>query len=1342
MAVELGPFEITERFATGGMGEIWKGVHLEQNVPVAIKVITGPNALLPSYQDEFRREVQAVARLNHPNIVQVFDYGILPQTVEALPGLLPKSPYLVMEYASKGSLASQMEPVNWRDLKNILMAVLGGLSHAHARGLVHRDIKPGNVLLGSLHETPPRIILTDFGVAHVVDSNTRTDAMDLTSRSTEEASGTPRYMAPEQFMGKWRDYGPGTDLYAVGIMAYQLASGELPFKGGTFMMLAMAHINTEMPELTPRIAVPDGFSDWIRRMTMKKPGDRFQSAADAVWALTQLNDSLLLFSELSNIAGGWDDSEDDNYDSTDVLPTRIDFALPEALRIFTMSRTAQHQKRYADAPSLPLTWQEAEPPQQHLSLVGAGLGLFGLRSIPVVDREEIRQTLWESFKTVYLDGKPKAVVLKGLAGSGKSRLGEWLSQFTEEIGASSVLHTTHAAIPGVMHGLGWMLTRHFRSAGLSADDMRDRVETFLKDAGSDDEYEVRALTEIMRNHIVDTQTSQFIRFTSADQRYVIVQRVLERLAKRRPLVVVLDDAQYGWDSIEFVAHTLKSIDTSAPILFVLAVQEEALGQRDEEIDALKNLLLLPSAVEVAVPPLAHDHIMELATKHLGLPENLATDIARRSAGSPLFAVQLVEDWVKRGILVIEGAHLVLRAGETATFPQDLSAIWESRIDYLIDQLSKPTQPTDGRVGIAADPKRVRATIEIAAALGQDVQIREWELACNRAGVQVVAGTIDELVRLRLATCPPGSENFSFINKQLRDVLIDSAKAAGRSNSHNSVCAQVLISLYEDDLPGLALRVGRHFLEARSFMLALTCLEGAYQRAQGAPEQRDTGEIIDLVEDTYRAMNLRESDPRWAEIWVRRGVPLIYSEDPVLFQQGIDLLAQAEKVARAGGNRPILASILRAQAWASVYSRVFDEGMQKIDESLSMVSGDPFAQASCHRTRGHILYHQGKSLEAEPEFLKTIDLAPDSVHAVWARLQLGDCASRTGRLEEAQQAYDTALKQAKDMAIVMAEAQVYESEGGLKMQLGDFDGAEAKFREALRIRELLSGKSSLQTRGREFVARVLLAQTRFDEANELLDGIRSRLDKGSRALFVHPHDAQLVCAAARGDWKAWDLLLEPATHFEHVTPEFTHIFTLALAKALAAHAKQEDRAVALQAAIDVLTTVDLIEAAQKVVSLVAMIEEMPAIPSPLDEQMLSEESEPEVFDVPERGVVNYEDALAAMNDSSGQFEPYHDDYYDDSEGEEYTEAQSLGDQALGDQDLESDSAKKLGLPDVGDLDDMNLDSDDDAENDQQDVQDELDELEQLEVPSGSRLKAVSTTRSDEQTKIEDEPDGLT
>ena len=108
MAVTLGPFEIKERFASGGMGEVWTGVHLEQNVPVAIKVITGPNALLPSYQDEFRREVQAVARLNHPNVVQVFDYGTLPDSVKDLPGLLPQSPYLVMEYANRGSLSCQM----------------------------------------------------------------------------------------------------------------------------------------------------------------------------------------------------------------------------------------------------------------------------------------------------------------------------------------------------------------------------------------------------------------------------------------------------------------------------------------------------------------------------------------------------------------------------------------------------------------------------------------------------------------------------------------------------------------------------------------------------------------------------------------------------------------------------------------------------------------------------------------------------------------------------------------------------------------------------------------------------------------------------------------------------------------------------------------------------------------------------------------------------------------------------------------------------------------------------------------------------------------------------------
>lgn len=1135
MAVRLGPFEIQSQFASGGMGEIWRGIHIEQQVPVAIKVITGANALMPEYQEEFRREVQAVARLHHPNVVQIFDYGTLPEEVRELPGkLIPGSPYLVMEYASRGSLGTQIEPLNWRDIKNILMSVLGALSHAHACGLIHRDIKPGNVLLGSHHESPPRIILTDFGVAHAKDAHTRTDAMEFTSRSTEEASGTPRYMAPEQFMGKWRDYGPWTDLYAVGIMAFQLVTGDIPFKGATFMMLAMAHINEAMPAMVPRVQVPSGLDAWVRRMTAKAANDRFRSAADAAWALTQLDDSAILFGELSNLVGQAEDDELD--DATDMMPTRVDFALPEALRIFTMSRTAQKQP-YSDAPALPLTWQEAEPPRAQTSLVGAGLGLFGLRSIPLVNREHARTAMWDAFKGVYLDGKSQAIVLRGLTGSGKSRLGSWLCQMLAEIGAATVMQTSHGEIHANTHGLSWMLTSHFRSAGLSAEDMQARVAAELQRFGVDDPYEVRALTEIMRANMVETdRTSKFVQFTSTEQRYVVLRRALGRLTKYRPIVVFLDDVHWSWDSIEFARYTLNAEDQH-PILFVLTVRDETLAERPEENEALTALLAHQKCTTINVDPLSRDHIRQLLQVHLGLPAALSHDVAGRSAGSPLFAVQLVEDWVKRGVLVAENGVLIVKSGEIATVPRNLSAIWESRVEFIVQQFARPVQTSDSRMSLGKDPLVVRQALECAAALGQDVVLREWEKTCARLNITIPAGLMDELIRLRLAVAQEGG--FAFINNQLRNVLIQTSQDAERWASQNLQCAQTLMSLYDPNTPGLAQRVGRHFVEGKSYPLAITCLEEAYQRAHGAPEQRDTSEIVDLLESAYTAMGLPHSDIRWAELWVRRGVPMVYSENEGTFQHGMSLLQRAEELARTSKKPQLLANILRAQAWASVYARQTEKGLELAKEALELSERDPATSASCHRTLGHLHLHRNEIEQAREHFQRTIDLAPSSVHASWARLQLGECAVKSGDFERAQPLLDGALNEAHQSGIVVIEAQARETQGVVAYLLNDFERAEELFQESQRIRELLSQDSMLSRRAEELVARAKTALGDYLHARETLIRLHNHSKSSTRALHLHPADALLALAAITRDINLWDEVFEDALKFDP-HPERIHL----------------------------------------------------------------------------------------------------------------------------------------------------------------------------------------------------------
>src|SRR5262245_52737323 len=226
-SIPLGPFRLDRCIGRGGMAEVWSGVHAAQNVPVAVKVMIGERAREASFRAAFRNEVQAVASLDHPGIVMVFDHGeISPEAEEISRGLLAAgSPALAMELADGGTLGSlSAAGVTWRELRQALLDLLDALAHAHARGMVHRDLKPNNILVFRNGGGPPRLKLADFGLAQAVELQMRDD-------STEVICGTPSYMSPEQLQGHWRDYGAWTDLYGLGCLAWTLAAGKPPFGG-------------------------------------------------------------------------------------------------------------------------------------------------------------------------------------------------------------------------------------------------------------------------------------------------------------------------------------------------------------------------------------------------------------------------------------------------------------------------------------------------------------------------------------------------------------------------------------------------------------------------------------------------------------------------------------------------------------------------------------------------------------------------------------------------------------------------------------------------------------------------------------------------------------------------------------------------------------------------------------------------------------------------------------------------------------------------------------------------------------------------------------------------------
>ena len=221
----------------------------------------------PTIAQRFVREAQLAGALAHPNIVTLYDF------LEA-----DGVPYIAMEYISGGSLRPFIASLTRAQVFGVLEGVLAGLDHAEGHGVAHRDLKPENVLV----TTRGAVKLADFGIARAYNS--------LTGRLTNTgiAVGTPTYMAPEQALDE--DLSPSTDLYAIGVMAFEMLAGRPPFEAtDTPMAVLFAHVNQPVPPLTGLAPdVPAQLCKWVEWLLAKSPSDRPQSAAEASEALERL----------------------------------------------------------------------------------------------------------------------------------------------------------------------------------------------------------------------------------------------------------------------------------------------------------------------------------------------------------------------------------------------------------------------------------------------------------------------------------------------------------------------------------------------------------------------------------------------------------------------------------------------------------------------------------------------------------------------------------------------------------------------------------------------------------------------------------------------------------------------------------------------------------------------------------------------------------------------------------------------------------------------------------------------------------------------------------------------
>lgn len=1092
MPLALGPYELLTRIGSGAVGEVWSARHVALDFSVAIKVLRA--AAAPWASRALHDEARAVAALDHPHIARVYDFGTVPDRAARSAGgaLVAGSPMLVMEYAALGDLRHRALP--WPQVHRVLLDVLDGLAHVHARGLVHLDIKPSNIL----ELERDRFALGDFGIARALWTTGDRSGGGV-------FGGTPTYMAPEQAARSWRAFGPWTDLYAVGTTAWALLTGEAPYGELDLHTASDAHGFGTLPELRARVAIPAGLEGWLRRLLQKDPRARYPCAADAAWALVQIVR-----------AGGW--AAPTRPAGTGRLPAepRAPGVGTEVLHTGGSDRTTLRWTEDTEAPAvrpssgtgpgggggsdvppMPLHWEPGHwkgraPP-------GVGLGLLDVRTPELVDREDERTALWRLLADVRAHGHTRLAVLRGPAGFGKTRLARWVSERAEEVGGAEVLRATHEPIPSATSGLVAMLQRHLRCHGLGHDRIVDHVRAVLPSSERADPSTASELAELL------SPTGPLVR---SEETRALYGRVLSRLGGARPVLLHIDDAQWGAEALELARWLLREHETRA-LMVVLTVQDEALSERPAEAGLLRELLEQPSVVEIRVGPLPAHCTRALVRDALGLGGALAERVEAHTAGNPLFAVALVGDWVARDQLRATPRGFTLADGADLSLPADLHRTWAERVDWLLDG-----RPHDDGVAL-----------ELAAVLGVDVDRAEWQAACDQAGVRRSDELLSAVMDAHLARPgrEPAAPTLSLAHGMLRETLLQRARSSGRYEDHHTA---VGVALAARGAP--ALRIGQHLLAAGALAEALEPLLRGVERALQTGDIGLATSWLDDVEQAMSTLELPDDDERWGRMWLDRARIAIVRRRPLELAQ---LGEQLDVTAQRHGWTRVRMRALKDRALAAGWMGNTEQALEWLaaSEDLAEHLGDRLYLAETRRARGALMAGIGNNVDALGE-----------LHAAAALLGEGDpmflgstwywiayCEQTLGHAEAALDAIETAERHYRARTSRVGLADCANLRGELLRAGGRTEAARDAYTAALEHYRHAGadGMAVFPTLNLAFLA---LSSGAHADAERTLIHLLAQLKRdGLTALAGKLHAPLMACAASRGGWSDFDRHLQAA-----------------------------------------------------------------------------------------------------------------------------------------------------------------------------------------------------------------------
>lgn len=640
VSVGEGRYHLEALLGKGGFGQVWRAWDERLGAHVAIKTLLSDLSKDQRARARFEREILTAARLYHPHIVPILDSGRLQDG----------RPFFAMEYLDGHRL-----PSYYHDLHTLLLLyeqLLDALAYAHARGVVHRDLKPDNVIITQEPGSPPVLRLLDFGVA-MLDEGAGADQMRKMSLTRPGAPiGTVSYMSPEQASGEPSSVGPASDLYSVGVMLYEALTGKLPFEGD-WMFVLVQHVQTPppAPQWRQRFELPDAevFEDLLGALLHKSFQQRPECAAHVAARLEALRASIV-------------PQEEELFADLSALELSLQSDLEPTLDAPPLSSSSSRPLRH-----ISVSTEVGTQSEEHVSLLR-------LVEAPLVGRHMEQEHMLKLLNEVARQRRTRVLLLDGPAERGKSRLLRWLMEDAHRRGVARVLevHIGDGGLPAAMRAA---LYRWLRLPRLERAPLLKRIKEVLDFSDVDCE----ALCDFLLTRAVTPDEASQKRWMR------LWQKSIWQIAahpRPRPLLIAIDgvDGAQSAEVSEWLTLLLSVARLGRRALLVVW----ALDIESGHVEDLTTLIEREDITALALPTLSKEAQAELARYYVpDLSAEVVELLTRRSMGSALFIREQLLEWIESDALVTSAHGVSLASSWVNAAPVQLEAVVLSRIEKFI-----------------------------------------------------------------------------------------------------------------------------------------------------------------------------------------------------------------------------------------------------------------------------------------------------------------------------------------------------------------------------------------------------------------------------------------------------------------------------------------------------------------------------------------------------------------------------------------------------------------------------------------------------------------------------------